>query len=69
MMSTRFSSLQMECRLFFVSKRSPFRFEPGADAVQVKIVASIVQSCLFTIDIPKVGAGLRFLVEGGAVRT
>lgn len=59
----------MECRLVLFGKRCSFALQSGSNAIQIEIVAAVVQSGLFAVDIAPIGTGLRLLIECRSIRT
>lgn len=66
---TRLCSLQMERGLLLIRERCSLALESRSHAVQVKVVAAVVQRGRFTVHISPVRAGLCLLIKGRAVRT
>lgn len=67
-MQTCFGSLQMK-HVVVLHKAVLFTLEIWADAIQVEVIAAIVERGRFTVDIAPVGTNLSFLIEGGSVGT
>lgn len=58
----------MEYGFVFISKWSSFALKTRTNAIQIEIVATVIECGLFTIDVTPIGARLRLLIECRTVR-
>lgn len=57
----------MEYGLVFLGKWCSFALETRTDAIQIEIVATVIERGLFAIDVTPIGARLSLLIESGAI--